>query len=231
MATSEASEQIRVLLVDDLVLFRQSLRHLLECQKHVVVVGEAGDGLEAVQKAHDLMPDIVLLDVRMPKRSGLAALNQIQRDLPAVKVIMLTVSEEGDDLFEAVKAGARGYLLKTASSDDLLRAVEDVYRGGAVVSPQMAVKLLAEFATNGAGQMSGSNVDAPGLTSREEEVLDLIRQGLSNKEIAAALCIAPGTVKTHIRNVMEKLHIRNRTQAAVYAARGKRLHSRRAGGR
>jgi len=227
---SIAAEQVRILLVDDHSLFRQSLRFMLQHQEQFAVVGEAGDGIEALAKAHELMPDIVLMDIRMPRCSGLLALERLRKDLPAINVVMLTVSEDDEDLFAAVKAGAKGYLLKTIGVDELVRALQCVSRGGAVVSPVMAARLLAEFASLAADSAEDSDADAPQLTSREKDILELVAQGLANKEIAVSLCIAESTVKAHLRNIMEKLHLHNRAQAAAFAARQlltrKRSHKR-----
>lgn len=192
---------------------------MLERYENFVVVGEASDGLEALASARELMPDIILMDIRMPNCSGLAALKQLRASLPGISVVMLTVSEDDEDLFSAVKMGARGYLLKTIDAGELVKAIEQVSRGGAVVSPLMARKLLAEFAAMGINNNDDFDAGLLQLTAREKEILELIGQGLENKEIARLLYLAESTVKSHIRNIMEKLHIRNRAQAAAYAAR------------
>lgn len=213
------SAPVRLLLVDDHALFRLGIRTLIDRMAGYTVVGEATDGIEAVAKAHELMPDIVLMDIRMPRCSGLAALEQMQRELPFIKVVMLTISEDNDDLFAAIKAGARGYVLKSSSGDELVFALDSIASGGAVVSPTMAVRLLSEFAS--IARMTGDLLpeNSPELTPREKEILELVGQGLENKEIADSLYVAESTVKNHLANIMAKLHIRNRAQAAAYAVR------------
>jgi two-component system NarL family response regulator len=208
-----------VLIADDHTLFRQGLSSLLQQQKGLQVVGEAVDGWEALAKARELQPHLVLLDVAMPRCNGLEATRLIKRELPDVNVIILTVSEKDEDLFAAVKAGAKGYLLKNAEFEELVRAIEAVAGGAAVVSPSMAVKLLNEFAAVAAKDSLRTRAEGTALTERETEVLQLLAKGATNKEIANTLVIAENTVKTHLRNILDKLHLHNRIQAAAYAVR------------
>ncbi len=210
---------IRVLIADDHTLFRQGLSSLLQQQKGLQVVGEAVDGWEALAKARELQPHLVLMDVAMPRCNGLEATRLIKRDLPDVNIIMLTVSEKDEDLFAAIKAGAKGYLLKNAEFEELVRAIEAVAGGAAVVSPSMAVKLLNEFAAVTAKGSLRIRAEGTALTERETEVLQLLAKGATNKEIANTLVIAENTVKTHLRNILDKLHLHNRIQAAAYAIR------------
>ncbi|MEW6232736.1 MAG: response regulator transcription factor [Chloroflexota bacterium] len=210
---------IRVLIADDHTLFRQGLSSLLQQQKGLQVVGEAVDGWEALAKARELQPHLVLMDVAMPRCNGLEATRLIKRDLPDVNIIMLTVSEKDEDLFAAIKAGAKGYLLKNAEFEELVRAIEAVAGGAAVVSPSMAVKLLNEFAAVTAKGSPRSRAEGTALTERETEVLQLLAKGATNKEIANTLVIAENTVKTHLRNILDKLHLHNRIQAAAFAIR------------
>jgi len=210
-------EPIRILLVDDQTLFRQSLTSLLQEYDHIEVVGEAGDGLEAIEKARELMPDIILMDIRLPRCSGLESTRAITREIPSVSIVMLTVSDKAKDLFTAVKGGAKGYCLKTVEADELVKAIELVFRGHVVVSPLMATKLLTEFSDMAEAERRQAKAVGTILTEREKEVLRLLAQGASNKEIAQALVIAENTVKTHLRNILHKLHLHNRVQAAIYA--------------
>lgn len=231
MSLDLTNDVVRILLVDDQHLFRQSLKFMLDRQPHFAVVGEASNGLVAVQKARDLLPDVILLDISMPGGDGLTALKAIRRELPAINVVMLTVSEEDADLFAAIKAGARGYLLKSSDADELLRAVEHVSRGGAVVSPLMAVRLLAEYSEIEVDPDNDLVPSVPTLTPRERETLELLAKGLTNREIAVSLCVTENTVKTHLRNVMDKLQIHNRAQATAYAVRSQLTSGRRTRGR
>jgi len=210
---------IKVLIADDHTLFRQGLSSLLQQQKGLQVVGEAVDGWEALAKARELQPHLVLMDVAMPRCNGLEATRLIKRELPDVNVIILTVSEKDEDLFAAVKAGAKGYLLKNAEFEELVRAIEAVAGGAAVVSPSMAAKLLNEFAAVAAKDSLRTRAEGTALTERETEVLQLLAKGATNKEIANTLVIAENTVKTHLRNILDKLHLHNRIQAAAYAIR------------
>jgi len=208
---------IRLLIVDDQVLFREGLVGLLDRQTDFSVLGEAGDGEEAVALARELRPDLVLMDIRMPKMTGLDATRAIRRELPDTKIVILTVSDDDDDLFEAIKAGAIGYLLKNLKARALFERVRGAFRGEAALSPLLATRVMEEFARQ--RRREATSPEAPGLTDREKAVLQLVIGGSSNKEIAARLDIAESTVKRHLHNILEKLHLENRVQAAAYAVR------------
>ena len=209
---------IRVLLVDDHVLFRRGMASLLREREEFDVVGEAMDGREAIQKARELMPDVILMDISMPKMDGIEATRSIKQELPYLKIVMLSASEEESDLFEAIKSGAQGYLLKKIEPQELFAMLKGVVQGDAPISRAMAAKILGEFAHQ-ARRTAEPSSPAANLSPREKEVLDLVTQGKSNKEIAAALAIAENTVKNHLKNILEKLHLENRVQAATYALR------------
>ena len=216
-------EPIRVLVVDDHALFRRGLEIVLQQEPDIEVVGEAGDGAEAVQKAIDTTPDVVLMDVRMPRRSGIEACMAIKDLVPSAKIIMLTISDEEADLYEAIKAGAMGYLLKEISIEDVASAIRAVAGGQSLISPAMASKLLTEFATMIKRTDERQQVPTPRLTEREMEVLRLVARGLNNRDIAKQLFISENTVKNHIRNILEKLQLHSRMEAVVYAVREKLL--------
>ena len=214
-------EPIRVVVVDDQELFRRGLTMLLGVEDDIEVVGEAGDGVAATELAATAVPDVILMDVRMPKRSGIEACIAIKEAAPTARIIMLTVSDEEADLYDAVKNGASGYLLKDSSIDEVAQAVRVVADGQSLISPSMAIKLLDEFK-----QMSRSDrqqVTTPRLTDRELEVLKLVAQGLNNREIAKRLFISENTVKNHVRNILEKLQLHSRMEAVMYAVREKLL--------
>jgi DNA-binding NarL/FixJ family response regulator len=214
-------EPIRVLVVDDQELCRRGLTMLRAAEPGVEVAGEAGDGLEGTSLAATAAPDVVLLDIRMPKRSGIEACQSIKEVAPSAKIIMLTVSDEEGDLYDAVKNGASGYLLKDSSIEEVAQAIRVVADGQSLISPSMAVKLLDEFK-----QMTRSDrqqVPSPRLTDRELEVLKLVAQGLNNREIAKRLFISENTVKNHVRNILEKLQLHSRMEAVMYAVREKLL--------
>ena len=216
-------ERLRVLIVDDHALFRRGLQMVLRQEEDIEVVGEAGDGHEAVDRAQELMPDVVLMDVRMPGQSGIKATEQIKDLLPHAKILMLTISDEEADLYDAIKAGASGYLLKEISIDEVADAVRSVSSGQSRISPSMASKLLTEFAAMSKRADERQQLPAPRLTDREMEVLKLVAQGLNNRDIAKELFISENTVKNHIRNILEKLHLHSRMEAVVYAVREKLL--------
>ncbi|MCM0619364.1 response regulator [Nocardioides bruguierae] len=214
-------EPVRVLVVDDQELFRRGLVMLLGVEEGIDVVGEAGDGIEGTTLAISTAPDVVLLDVRMPKRTGIEACQSIKEAVPTARIVMLTVSDEEADLYEAVKSGASGYLLKDSSIDEVAQAVRVVADGQSLISPSMAVKLIDEFK-----QMSKPEREhVPGLrlTERELEVLRLVATGKNNREIAKDLFISENTVKNHVRNILEKLQLHSRMEAVMYAVREKLL--------
>jgi two-component system NarL family response regulator len=216
------AEALRVLIVDDHALFRRGLQMVLGAEPDIEVVGEASDGAEAVEKAKALRPDVVLMDVRMPRRSGIEAASAIRDELPESKILMLTMSDEEADLYEAIKAGASGYLLKEISIEEVPDAIRSVWAGQSRISPSMASKLLSEFAAM--SQRGGDNKGAGAqLTPREMQVLKLVAQGLNNKDIAEKLFISENTVKNHIRNILDKLHLHSRMEAVVYAVKEKLL--------
>jgi DNA-binding NarL/FixJ family response regulator len=209
-------QPVKVLIVDDHALFRRGVRHTIEPEEDFEVVGEAEDGAEAMAKARELKPDLILMDINMPHCSGLEAVSAIKGELPDVKIIMLTVHNEDKNLFEAIKRGAGGFLSKNVRAKSLLDSLRGVMKGEAAISRLMAGKILNEFARL-AGVEDG-NV-ASRLTPREREVLQKISKGLSNKEIALSLSISEHTVKAHVTSILSKLHLQNRFQAADYARR------------
>jgi two-component system NarL family response regulator len=220
-ATSAGTEPVRVLVVDDQELFRRGLIMLLGGDIDIEVVGEAADGITATELAITTAPDVILLDVRMPRRTGVEACRAIKEAVPATKIIMLTVSDEEADLYESVKNGAAGYLLKDSSIEEVAQAIRVVNEGQSLISPSMAVKLIDEFK-----QMSKPEREqgpALRLTERELEVLRLVAKGLNNREVAKELFISENTVKNHVRNILEKLQLHSRMEAVMYAVREKLL--------
>jgi DNA-binding NarL/FixJ family response regulator len=210
--------RIRVLVVDDHALFRKGIVSLLSEEAGFEVVGEAEDGLRALEKARELAPDLILMDVSMPRCNGPEATRRIKESLPYVKIVMLTALEEDENLFEAVRSGAEGYLLKKIEPSVFFASLRGVMRGEASISRVMAARLMGEFSQQAKRAESGAD-PGPGLSPRETGVLEHVVQGKSNKEIAAALDIAENTVKNHLKNILEKLHLENRVQAAAYALR------------
>lgn len=204
---------LRILLVDDHALFRRGVADALARRPGLLVVGEADNGLDALERARELRPDLILMDISMPGPSGVLTVQAIKHELPATKIVMLTVSDADEDLFSAIQAGAEGYLLKDVGVDELGSLVEGVQRGEAPVSRALAAKILQ--ALRGAAAQPAA---AP-LTPREIEVLQMIVDGLANTDIAARLCVTENTVKMHLRHILDKLHVENRVQAAVYAVR------------
>jgi two-component system NarL family response regulator len=215
----EQSPLVRVLVVDDHALFRHGLLQVLRTTPDIEVVAEASDAPSAIDLAAVWLPDVVLMDVRMPGMNGIEAARRIRAAQPAVRILMLTESEDEDDLYGAVRAGATGYLLKEVAIDEIADAIRAVANGQALVSPMMTTKLLSEF--NALSRRVEEGHDGRRLTRRELEVLRLIARGLSNKDIAAELVIAENTVRNHVRNILEKLEVRSRVEAAMYAVREK----------
>lgn len=213
--------KLRVLLVDDQPLFRRALATLIGAQFDMTVVGEGENGRDALEKVRALRPDLVVMDVNMPVASGVDGVRAIRQAGFSIPIVMLTVSEDDDDLFESIKAGANGYLLKNVRPEQLFEDMRGVMRGEAPIAPAVASKLLEALRTGGIPARSQSAVPAEDtiLTRRESEILQLVADGLSNKEIANELTITEGTVKNHVHNALEKLHLTNRVQAAAYAVR------------
>jgi DNA-binding NarL/FixJ family response regulator len=220
---STFADPIRVLVVDDHALFRRGLEMVLEQEPDIEVVGEASDGAEALEQATETTPDVVLMDVRMPRRGGIDACTAIKDAVPSTKIIMLTISDEEADLYDAIKAGAMGYLLKEISIEEVASAIRAVHGGQSLISPSMASKLLNEFASMIKRTDERQQVPTPRLTDREMEVLRLVAKGLNNRDIAKQLYISENTVKNHIRNILEKLQLHSRMEAVVYAVREKLL--------
>jgi DNA-binding NarL/FixJ family response regulator len=205
---------MRVLLVDDHTLVRNGIASLLTAN-NIEVVGEASDGLEALEKTRQLKPDIVLMDIKMPRYDGLEATRLIKAEMPQVRIVILTVSDDDEDLFEAIKSGAEGYLLKNIQAKEFLALLSGVAKGEAAISPLLAAKIIEEFSRQMKEAVAPPSVSE--LTEREIDVLKLVTDGALNKEIATTLYITDNTVKYHLRNIMEKLHLRNRAQVAAYA--------------
>ena len=206
----------RCLVVDDHTLVRQGVVKLIQDADFIEVVGEASDGFEAMIKARDLKVDVVLTDLYMPSLDGIAMTRLLKREQPNVQVIVLTVSEDEDDLLEAIQAGARGYIIKTVDSMELIRQLKQVLTGGAAMTNDVTNRLVTGLARRGSNPPGNTRNDLEVLTGREKEVLQQIAKGNSNKGIAAGLHISDNTVRAHVRTLMQKLNLSNRTQLAVY---------------
>ncbi len=214
---------MRILIADDHALFRDSLRSLLESQD-IEVVGEAKNGQEAIDLSWESKPDVVLMDLTMPEMDGLEATKRIATELPDVKVVVLTASDEDNNLFEAIKSGAKGYLLKDLESEQFFKLLEGVERGEPALTPAVARKLLDEFARP--KKPTKEEYDPDALTDREREVLELMVQGTtSNRRLAKHLGVSENTVKFHVRNILDKLHLHNRAQVVAYALRTRLVDS------
>jgi two-component system NarL family response regulator len=211
------TEVIRVLIADDHALFRKAVRTVLDDEPDIEVVGEASDGQEALTMAIEQAPDVVLMDIMMPKLAGIDATRAIAEQVPATKVVMFTVSDEESDLFEAIKAGASGYLLKEVDPAEVAEAVRQIHAGHSLLSPVVASKLVSEFASM--ARKSDERSTRPKLTDRELEVLQLAADGLTNRQIGRKLHISENTVKNHMRNILEKLHLHSRMEAVLYAVK------------
>src|SRR5579864_9103221 len=221
---SPHAEPIRTMIVDDHALFRRGLEMVLEGEADIELVGQASDGAEAVEKAAESLPDIVLMDIRMPRSNGIEACRAMKEAAPSAKIVILTISDEEEDLFEAIRAGASGYLLKDIPLDELAGSVRAVHEGQSLINPSMAGKLLSEFATlakRDSDEGPAKHAPAPKLTEREMEVLRLVARGMNNRDIAKELFISENTVKNHVRNILEKLQIHSRMEAVMIAVREK----------
>jgi NarL family two-component system response regulator LiaR len=209
------TDKIEVLIVDDHPVVRQGLRALLELEEDIEVVGEVGNGVETAQKVKELVPDVVLMDLAMPEMDGVAAAAKIRELSPKTRVLVLTNFAEDEQVFGAMKAGATGYLLKDVEPTDLVQAIKSAHQDEPALSPLIAKKLIGEFTQ----PKSKQPISETELTPKEREVLRLVAKGKSNKEIAVSLFISEKTVKTHIGNILSKLYLSNRTEAALYALR------------
>jgi DNA-binding NarL/FixJ family response regulator len=228
----KSPDPIRVLIADDHALFRRGLEMVLVEEPDIELVGQASDGAEAVIRAGEALPDVVLMDIRMPKTSGIEAARAMKEAAPSAKIVMLTISDEEEDLFEAIRSGASGYLLKDIPLDEVAAAVRSVHGGQSLINPSMAGKLLTEFAAlnrrdqEDEAEERPQQVPAPKLTDREMEVLKLVARGMNNRDIAKELFISENTVKNHVRNILEKLQIHSRMEAVMIAVREKLIELR-----
>jgi len=216
-------EKIKVLLVDDQPLLRMGFRLILEGEEDITIAGEAADGLDALTQTAVLKPDVVLMDVRMPKMDGIEATERIAKEHPDTKIIILTTFDLDEYAFSGLQAGASAFLLKDVAPEELVQAVRLVASGDAVVAPRVTARLLETYVRNGGKAHAGQQAEAPrdplldDLTPREQEVLRALAEGLSNAEIAHRFFLSEATVKTHVRRILTKLHLRDRVQAVVYA--------------
>jgi len=210
---SMGERKIRVLIADDHSLMRQGLKKLLELEKDLEIIGVAVDGEDALKKSIDLKPDVLLLDINMPNMNGIQTLRRIKDMGLATKVIMLTIHDDREYLFETVNIGAEGYVLKDADTDSLVKAIKDVYNGGTYIHPTLASEFVKEYQRRDKSDEDNSVK----LTKREYEVISLIAEGLNNREIAEQLFISEKTVKNHVSNIFKKINVNDRTQAAIYA--------------
>ncbi|MGH3079955.1 MAG: response regulator [Gaiellaceae bacterium] len=210
-----SSDPVRILLIDDDDLMRAGLRSVLSSDETIEVVGEAGDGRLAVGSVRELQPDLVLMDIRMPDVDGISATREVLSAMPDVKVVVLTTFEDDDYIFDALSAGASGFLLKRTKPEELIAAIHTVAAGDSLLSPSVTRRVIDRMATQPVAGLSGARLEQ--LTPREREVLELIGRGLSNREIAAAFVIEESTVKTHVKRILMKLGLRDRVQAVILA--------------
>ena len=215
-------ETIRIMIVDDHTVVRDGLSAMLGRQQDFAVVGEAQNGLEAIEKTRELRPDVILMDLRMPELTGVEAMRRIREDDPDAKFIVLTTFDNDEYIFDAIEAGAKGYLLKDASRDDLFKAVRAVHRGESLIEPGVAAKILDRLAQLSRQSAEPASIDV--LSERELEVLQLMAKGSANKEIAASLSISESTVKTHVANIFQKLDVNHRTEAVTQALQKGIIH-------
>jgi len=211
--------KIRVLIADDHQVVREGLSAILKTKEDVEVVGVAKDGVEAVEKARQLLPDVVLMDISMPRMNGVEATREIRRENPHIGVVVLTMYAEEEYIFDLVKAGATGYLLKDADSAQIVKAIRAISEGESLIHPSVASKILSEFSLLAEGKGRKPGRLEHDLTDREITVLKWVAEGKTNKEIANALDLSEKTVKNHVRNIFHKLHVYDRTQAAIHAIR------------
>ena len=209
-------QPIKVLIADDHPLLRRGLATVIESAPNLVLVGEAGDGLQAIRLARELFPHVIVMDIFMPVMGGLEATAILSQNLPEIMVMMLTISDKEEDLFSAIKAGAKGYLLKDVPPKEFVDSIVQVAEGGVLITPHLAPRLIDDL-----GNVEPGMVQPPPttLSSREKDVLGLVASGLSNREIANKLILSENTVKTHLKNIMDKLHLKNRAHAAAYISR------------
>ena len=222
--------EIKVLVVDDHDLFRRGLMEVLEEESDMSVVGEARNGQEAIDQVGELSPDVIFMDLNMPGQNGIETTAYLTQKWPDLKVLVLTVSEETADLYNALRVGARGYVLKISSPQEIIDALRQVHQGWVVVSPAMAPRFLSELGQGtetslGALDSGGLRGAETQLTIREQEILQLVARGLSNGQIASELLVSENTVKSHVKNILGKLHMKNRSEAANYAGRLSRAQS------
>lgn len=215
--TENKMEPIRLLIADDHLIIRQGIRSLFEEREDIRIIGEAENGLEAVQKYQDLQPDVILMDLVMPKMDGIEAIRNIREQFPTARILVLTSFDDDDRVFPAIKAGAQGYLLKDTKPHELIQGILDVYNGQSSLDPSIAMKVIQELS-----QPNDSVPETETLTEREHEVLSLISQGYSNPEISQIMVISNRTVGTHVSNILRKLHLSNRTQAALHVMKNKK---------
>lgn len=211
------NDKTRVMLVDDHALFREGLRMIVSSQPDMEVIGEASDGLEAAIKAEELKPDLILMDIQMPVCDGIEATRRIKKDLPSIIIVILTVRDDEEKLFEAIKSGAQGYLLKQMNSTELMSMLRQAIRGDAAIPPKLAGMMLEEFRRLSKYMPVDLTDENSQLSKREQEVLGLVAAGYSDKEIANSLTLSLHTVKTHLRNILAKLHVGGRRDAARVA--------------
>jgi len=216
--------KIRVLLVDDHLLFREGLRNILKSQPDFEVIGEASDGLEAFIKVSELLPDLILMDIKMPVCDGLEATQRIKTEFPEITIVILTVSEDDEKVFEAIRNGAQGYLLKSISSNVMLSSLRGAVHGEAAITRALGGRILEEFRRVSQRGVSVSTEKMVSLTMREQEVLKLVAEGETNKEIAKSLNVSIHTVKSHMRKILAKLHLKKRQEAVQYANQEGLIH-------